>query len=208
MNKVCVQFSKSGALRFIGHLDFLRVFQQALRRSGLPVAHSQGFNPHILLSFALPLPLGLESIHDYADLTFTEDINLKETTAHLQTHVPEGLKILCLFESGGRNVAAVTAAADYTVKGKIITDLLAAREYIIPKKTKSGIKDTDIRPDIFDIKKEGDNITLRLAASSGRFVNPLIVAEIILGRKVSANEITRAEMYRQVGEIFIPLGET
>jgi radical SAM-linked protein len=205
MHKVRIQFSKGGALRFVGHLDFLRVFQQALRRSGLPVAYSQGFNPHILLSFALPLPLGMESVNDYADLVFEKPVNDKDAAECLQRHVPSGLIIKKMWEAEGRNAASLTAAADYTLKGEITTDLLAAKEWIIPKKTKSGIKDTDIRPDIFDIKKAGDTITLSLAASSGRFVNPLSVAGIVLGREVAASEVVRAELYEKIGERFIAL---
>jgi len=57
MNKIRLRFSKTGTLCYLGHLDFLKVFTQAIRRSGLPIAYSQGFNPHQIISFALPLPL-------------------------------------------------------------------------------------------------------------------------------------------------------
>ncbi|MCL2203505.1 MAG: TIGR03936 family radical SAM-associated protein [Defluviitaleaceae bacterium] len=205
MNKVRIQFSKGGALRFIGHLDFLRVFLQAVRRSGLPVAYSQGFNPHILLSFALPLPLGMESICDYADLVFEKPLDWGKAAEKLQAHAPGGLKILQMRETAGRGAAAVVAAADYTLEGTPATDLLAAETIIIPKKTKSGTKDTDIRPDIFDITTQADKITMRLAAGSARFINPQLVAGILLGREVAACEIKRVELYERIGEGFAPL---
>ncbi|MCL2189383.1 MAG: TIGR03936 family radical SAM-associated protein [Defluviitaleaceae bacterium] len=205
MVKVRIQFSKDGALRFIGHLDFLRVFGQMLRRAELPVAFSQGFNPHILLSFALPLPLGMVSGNDYADLTLAHQVNLLDAVKVLQTHAPQGLTLHKIWETEGRNTASVTATADYTLAGEIVTDLLASQEYIIPKKTKSGVKDTNIRPDIFDITETKGQITLRLAAGSGRFLNPVTTAKILLNREVSAHEITRAELYARVGEAFIPL---
>jgi radical SAM-linked protein len=186
-------------------LDFLRVFQQGLRRSGLPAAYSRGFNPHMLLSFALPLPLGMASVHDYADLTLAEPVNTKTAAALLQAHMPPGLRILAVRESGERSAAAITAAADYTLKGSMVNDLLAAGEYIIPKKTKSGVKDTDIRPDIFNIEAQSGQITLRLAAGSARFINPMTVAGILLGRSVSPCEITRTELYIKRGEQFRPL---
>jgi len=204
--KVCIKFSKGGALRFIGHLDFLRVVGQALRRTGLPLAYSQGFNPHILLGFALPLPLGMASLHDYADVVFAEVVALGDAAARLQACAPQGLKILEMFEYEGKNPAAVTAAADYTLRGEVVTNLLVAHEWIIPKKTKSGVKDTDIRPDVFDISADAGVITMRLAAGSGRFLHPLTAASIITGREVTTGEITRAELYRRVNAGFVPLG--
>jgi radical SAM-linked protein len=211
--KVRIQFSKSGPLRFVGHLDFLRGWGQALRRSGLPLAFSQGFNPHILLGFALPLPLGMASVYDYADLTFAKQICLIDAAEQLRLHVPEGLIIHRMVENTGRNAAAVTAAADYVlpISGanteikKNVEELLAAKEWVIPKKTKSGIKKTDIRPDIFAVSLSDKEVTMRLAAGSGRFLNPVTVAEIVAGRKVSVEELIRLELYEQVGEVFKPL---
>jgi len=212
MRKVRIRFSKGGALRFIGHLDFLRVFNQAIRRAGLPAGYSHGFNPHMLLSFALPLPLGMESIHDYADLVLTDGGDLNEMAQRLQANAPEGLAILSITEFEGKGAASVIVAADYILGEnsdevqKRAADLLAAKEWIVPKKTKSGTKDTDIRADIFDIFQSGNNpLTLRLAASSGRFVNPLTVAKIITNRTVNPHELKRAEMYARAGEIFITL---
>jgi len=157
------------------------------------------------LGFALPLPLGMGSVNDYADLTFAKQINLTEAAALMQTHAPAGLQILRLWEYEGRNCAAITAAADYTINGTPVVDLMAATQYIIPKKTKSGVKDTDIRADIFAIYNEGTQITMRLAAGSGRFLNPLTVASIITGREVTAGDIVRTELYMQAGEAHVPL---
>ena len=62
-----VKFGKEGALRFIGHLDVLRTFQKIFRRADIPMAYSQGFSPHPIMSFALPLGLGLSSEGEYLD---------------------------------------------------------------------------------------------------------------------------------------------
>jgi len=207
MIKTRILFAKDGALRYIGHLDFLRVFGQMLRRTGLPLAYSQGFNPHILMGFALPLPLGMGSTHDYADLTFAQPVDLNNAVALMQTHAPAGLTIRRIWESEGRNSASIAAAADYVFDGTIVADLIAAPEYIVAKKTKSGTKDANIRPDIFDIYNEGTQITMRLAAGSGRFLNPLTVAQIITGQEVTAGEVVRKELYARVGEAFVAVGE-
>ena len=57
--KTRIKFSKEGNLRFVGHLDMMRYFQKANRRAELPVAYSEGFHPHQIMSFAAPLGMGL-----------------------------------------------------------------------------------------------------------------------------------------------------
>ena len=66
--KVRIKFAKSGAMRFIGHLDVMRFFQKAIRRAGIDVAYSEGFSPHQIMSFAAPLGVGLSSNGEYLDL--------------------------------------------------------------------------------------------------------------------------------------------
>ena len=64
-----IRYSKTGILKFIGHLDMLRTFQRAFRRASVPLEYSKGFNPHPLVSFAYPLGLGMTSEDEYADIT-------------------------------------------------------------------------------------------------------------------------------------------
>jgi len=225
MTKIRLQFSKGGPLRFIGHLNFLKVFQQTISRAKLPVAYSQGFNPHMQLSFALPLPLGMTSIHDYADITLESEMQPDEIILRLNTHGPEGLVLAGAQEFTGPGAAALVMAADYTFPVEILEDyaastgksaneiiqtLLGRESIIIPKKTKSGIKDTEIRPDILDISIKPQYVNMRLAAGSARFLNPLIVAGLLLNCDADASTITRAELYRQATDSpeWIPLNET
>lgn len=66
--KVRIKLTKAGSIRFVGHLDFMRFFQKALRRSGIACAFSGGYSPHLLISFASPLGVGLESVGEYVDV--------------------------------------------------------------------------------------------------------------------------------------------
>ena len=66
--KVRIKLTKIGSIRFVGHLDFMRFFQKALRKSGIACAFSKGFSPHLLISFASPLGVGLESVGEYVDV--------------------------------------------------------------------------------------------------------------------------------------------
>lgn len=202
MFKIRLRFSKSGRLRFIGHLDFLRVFQQTIRRAGLPAAFSQGFNPHLQISFALPLPLGMESVNDYADLTLTQES--PEIIEKLNAVAPSGLVINAAY-SAENKAASVVAVADYLIKRKPVETsplelaigiILQSQTIVIPKKTKKGIKDTDIREDILELETRGNDVFMRLSAGSARFLNPLTVAGLIFENPTTAN-ITRLELYMQ-----------
>ena len=66
-----VVFEKGETLRYIGHLDLMRAMQRALRRSGLPIRYSNGFNPHIRLSFAAPLSVGVVGLRELMEDTTT-----------------------------------------------------------------------------------------------------------------------------------------
>jgi len=206
--KIRLRFSKTDTLRFIGHLDFLRVFQQTIRRSGLPIAYSQGFNPHQVLSFALPLPLGMESIHDYADITLTIELPYDEIVRGLNACAPQGLHISAAYQVKGQAAAAIIIAADYKIvvsaPQENLTEnakkILESKTLVIPKKTKSGIKLTDIRPDIFDIQVLDGSLLLRLSAGSARFLNPLLVAEQMMGEPPCTSDISRLGLYQSDGK--------
>ena len=66
--KIRIKFTKTGNMRFIGHLDILRYFQKLLRRAEVDVKYSEGFSPHPVMSFAQPLGLGDTSEGEYLDL--------------------------------------------------------------------------------------------------------------------------------------------
>ena len=211
-----LQFSKKGNLKFIGHLDFLRVFGEMISRSRLPVSYSAGFNPHILLSFALPLPLGFESENDYADLVFEMDLHEKEISDGLNDVAPSGLTIKSVCDATDK-CASVVAMADYSVAlyyvgasltlaanlsahdyiKNAIESALSKEEIIIPKKTKSGIKNTDIRRDIFSVSHDNGKVHMRLSAGSAHFLHPIVAVEAIFGCKPSPIGFTRLEMYKQ-----------
>ena len=72
--KMIVVFSIRDRLKYIGHLDLMRAMQRALRRSGLPVRYSQGFNPHLQISFAAPLSVGMEGLREVMEVPYDGDI--------------------------------------------------------------------------------------------------------------------------------------
>ena len=90
--KVRIKFRKNGVMKFIGHLDIMRFFQKALRRADIPVAFSGGFSPHMIMSFANPLGVGLTSDGEYFDLELTEPISSEEAIKRLNAQMAEGME--------------------------------------------------------------------------------------------------------------------
>lgn len=86
-------FSKDGDLRFTGHLDLQRLFERALRRSGLPLRYSQGFNPKVRLNLASALPLGFSSEAELLDFWLDEELDAAEVRQKLVSALPEDIKI-------------------------------------------------------------------------------------------------------------------
>ena len=76
--KVRIKFTKTGAMKFVGHLDTMRYFQKAIRRAELPVAFSGGYSPHMIMSFAAPLGVGTTSMGEYFDMELTEKVPTAE----------------------------------------------------------------------------------------------------------------------------------
>ncbi|GHU96113.1 hypothetical protein FACS1894208_10180 [Clostridia bacterium] len=91
MRKLRLVFAKTGRARWLSHLDVMRVLQRGLTRLGAPVAYSQGFNPHMKMSIALPCPVGVESVCEICDVTFDSD-TYKPPIAELI--LPEGFSVM------------------------------------------------------------------------------------------------------------------
>lgn len=116
--KVRIKFSKQGAMKFIGHLDIMRYFQKAIRRAGIDIAYTEGFSPHMIMSFANPLGVGLTSDGEYMDIEIRTPISGKEALERLNAVMAEGMRVLSfrqVEDSKASNAMALVAAADYRV---------------------------------------------------------------------------------------------
>ena len=91
--KVRIKFAKTGHMKFVGHLDTMRYFQKAIRRSGLPIKYSEGFNPHQIMSFAAPLGVGLSSSGEYMDIELKEFVPSQEALQRLQATMVDGMEV-------------------------------------------------------------------------------------------------------------------
>jgi len=169
------RYKKYGRAKYISHLDMVRMFNRVFRRGGIPIAYSEGFNPHPKISFALPLPVFFESECEILLFSLSEDTEPKVLMERFAAVMPEGLTITEV-KRGTPNVKKLTYAR-YLVSAKLPTEaelenFLKLKELVVPKKTKKGINDTDIREDIKDIKIEGSKLAMILSAGSQANLKP------------------------------------
>ena len=216
--KVRVKFAKEGAMKFIGHLDIMRYFQKAIRRAKLPIAYSGGYSPHMIMSFAAPLGVGVTSTGEYFDMEITESVSSAEMVRRFNETMAEGMKVLSVREvpDGKANVCmALVAAADYTVtfrEGKEpacdwknkVEDFVSQESIVIMRKTKRSEQETDIRPWIYCMEVRGNGVFMQLSSGSVHNLKPDLVMEAFarfLGVELEefALMIHRNEVYGDIG---------
>lgn len=176
-NNYFLRYEKTENVKYVSHLDFVRMFGRALRRAHLPIAYSEGFNPHPLLGFALPLSVGYTSECEILEIALTEEIPPEEIMERLNNVLPCGVRILSAHEGKSNmkklDIALYQVFPEKTPQG--IAEFLAMENILIEKKTKSGIKETDIRPDIKNIKVTLGKIEMTLSAGSRANLKPEVV---------------------------------
>ncbi|MCR3921919.1 MAG: TIGR03936 family radical SAM-associated protein [Firmicutes bacterium] len=174
--RIWIEFAKQQPLRYLSHLDLMRLWQRAIRRAGLPVVYSLGFNPHPKMSFASALPVGVISDAEYLDIQFAKDISEQDLIT-LQNVLPIGLLI-----SGWRIVPESVPALMALVRAvtwvmpldepivtvqATIEQLLATTELLVERKGKKGIKTVNIRPFIYKLQVEEETARLLMLLASG-----------------------------------------
>lgn len=180
--KMLVVYQKLGSLRFIGHLDLQRAMQRALRRSGLPVCYSQGFHPHLLLSFAAPLAVGVEGEREIMELPLSKSMDAKAFLWQFNPVLPEGLKALdaCALPDTAPAAMASVFAAIYSFRFEVDAEALLKqvpaffRQTSIPyeKKGKSGVRTDDLRPMIYNLLVKPGQLLATLALGSRGTARP------------------------------------
>ena len=217
--KIRIKFAKTGVMKFVGHLDVMRYFQKAIRRAELPIAYSEGFSPHMLLSFASPLGVGISSTGEYFDMVLAENMKTDEIVKRLNATMVEGMEVLSarhVPDGKASKAMSLVAAADYLVEfrpGKApadgwqtrITEFLKQPEILVTKETKKGEKQVDIRPFIYKMNLQNNNrIFLSLASASANYTKPDAVIDAFtawLGQELPefACMIHRLEVYADLG---------
>ena len=187
--KARIKFKKEGNLRFIGHLDVMRHFQKVMRRARIPIAFTAGYNPHMIMSFASPLGIGLTSQGEYFDIELAGHISSAEAVRRMNAVTAEGMEVISfrqIAEEKKMTAMAIASAADYLVGCKCrengavftqerITGFLGQQEIVVTKQTKRSEQEADIRPLIYQMELTKEGIYLQLAAGSAQNLKPELV---------------------------------
>ena len=180
MAKYILKYGRDDRVKFISHLDFVRCFHRAVRRSPLNFEFSQGFNPHPVMTIAQPMPVGVTSECEYMKVGFVTELDADAIVDELNRAMPPGFTFYAAHELEAKEIDLTKISrAEYIVeieceKPGDVSALMAQKELIVPKKTKSGIKDSDIRPHIFEATDLGfkDGIqTVKMIISCGSEYN-------------------------------------
>lgn len=171
--QVRVKFTKTGSLQFISHLDLMRTVVRLMLRAEIPVAMTEGFNPHPKISFVLPLSVGTQSECEYLDFKITRDIGYSSIIGRMNAQSVPGLTFLQASTPIHKCGEVAYAVYDIVSEEEYDADALFSQPIVVTKHTKSGKdKETDIRQQIRAWKKEGNTLTVTLAASSADYLNP------------------------------------
>ena len=168
-----MKFKKHGCMKFIGHLDIMRYFQKAIRRAEIDIAYSEGFSPHMIMSFAAPLGVGITSDGEYLDIEVHSTKSSKEMIDDLNTTMVEGVEIVGYVElpETAKPAMSIVAAADYILSykegyevpftveewKKHVEDLFASQKsFVIMKKTKKSEREAFVRSIVDEVEKLQD----------------------------------------------------
>jgi len=213
-------FEKTGNAVWISHLDLMRLFQRAFKRAGLPLKHTQGYNPRPSVSIALPLSVGVESRCELLDFEIDGELpSMEEIRAKLNAALVSGVKVLNVYH-GGKKLRELTflgcevkleydcGAGEHTVKE--IQALFSAKELLVYKKSKNGPVEQDIIPMIkhLDVSLQDSNTVVinAMICCQNPSMNPMQIAgaveRYLPGCKPDHAQCSRLEIYDAQESIF------
>ena len=182
LSNYVLKYARDERVKYISHLDFIRTFHRTVRRAGLNMSFSQGFNPHPIMTIAMPLSVGITSECEYMKIGFENDYSEQEIKDRLNDAFPKGFKILAVCKTEGKthdfaklDRAVYMVEAECNDSSLFDTDsFLKNSELKVMKKSKSGVKEADIRPYIYDFKTENiskNKILINMCVAAGNNYN-------------------------------------
>ncbi len=168
-------FTKTGEAVWMSHLDLMRLFQRAFKRAGLPLTHTQGYNPRPSVSIALPLSVGVESVCELLDFDLEgESVPCEEITARLNAALLPGVRVLQTIKNGRKikELALLDCRITMEYDGGIpetaeadVSALFGRQNLVVEKKGKNGPVEQDIIPMIRTllVTRDDDNTLAILA---------------------------------------------
>ena len=189
MSKYRIKFTKHGTATYISHLDLMRTMHRVFIRADLKVKHSEGFNPHPKMVFAMPLSVGTESECELLDFELDIDVEPEKIPGMLNATMPEGITVTDCYipETKFKEISWLTVTGRFEYddasafeKSEALTDFYVADSIVIRKKTKRGEADVDIKPLIREIcfsASDKNTVTVFATVAAGeKVLNPELIA--------------------------------
>lgn len=184
--KIVFQFEKNEPVRYISHLDIMRLFQRCMRRADIPMAYTQGYHPHPVLSFAMPLALGYTSGAEFGEVTLAEEMDIKTFLCVINRSLPTGIVVTAA--KGMRDdskalmpqVRASTYEAYFASAGSLREEaetLLDKGSVMKTKQGKNGPRVIDIRPLILNLYADGSTLRMTVKTSGEESLSPKLLLE-------------------------------
>ncbi len=203
MNSLRIWFKKVGRAKYISHLDLMRSMTKAIKRSGLKVWYTEGFNPHAYITFPLPLSLGIESESECVDIRVEDGVTAWEVKERLFDQMPEGLDLISVEEPFcnakeiryGRYVITLDfeKVSQAEAFRELSEKLVSEKSLVCEKKGKKGhkkvMKEVPLGEHIFNFRTETkDNVLIiNVDLSAGNPVN--IAPNLLIGAIEKQSEI-------------------
>ncbi len=168
-----MRYAKRGRLRFTSHRDFGRAFERAVRRAGLPVAYSSGFNPHPRISYANASPTGAASEAEYVEIGVTEACDPDDVRVRLDAALPDGLDILDVVVATQGALADRLEAGQWTIAlpgvdpvaaQDAVAHFLGTTEIEVERMTKRGVRTFDCRAAVVALTSRSDESSDQMCA--------------------------------------------
>jgi len=205
-----IRWGRNESRRMLSHLDNMRIIENAVRDSKIPVTLTQGVRPRMKLSFCPPLPMGFTSEAEFVDISL-DQICSGPMIDNIRKSLPDGFELyeaktvyaksLSLSDAINRVVYIWPIEDELNVKelDQKISDILGRESIELTRKTKSGETQVDIRPVIFELKIENNELKMTLGIGGAGYARPTEVAKLLTefeDNKVALLPFHRQEMYR------------
>jgi len=214
---VRAKYEKGFPIRFISHLDLVRVFERAFRRAGIKLVYSQGFHPHPRIAFGPPLAVGFTSDAEYMDVQYYRDKE-RDIESALNRVLPPGLKILETRNLYGKHqsLASIINRAEYVVAlsrtfdqsylNQSIAEFLERKQVIIKRKRGADDHELDIRPFVESIEmtEENKNLNVSFHIINGRTARVQEILSEMLSltdEEIALSQVNRSDLLIQYGDV-------
>ncbi len=197
--KYRMEFAKRDSVAFVSHLELMKVFSQAIRRAGLPIACTEGFNPRPKINFSSAIATGMTSLAECAEMELTLEVDADQIMERINETLPSGFSVGAIRQMEGKHksLMALLSHSDYQVRVRLaetygkaadldeaVNSFLAQDSIVVLAKRKNKVKEKEIREGILSLeaRAEGDflYLTMQLVAGSNGNVRPEHVAQALM----------------------------